>query len=130
MSSQNTPSHENGPFQPRPTRGQLENSTIGYPICEPNGVTKNLCPVFWSRMKYSPGDDSADFRMRALAASRVATASCQITSPPLILKMSREGTIICAPPFLGRTSFVPIVRCPVLSVLTQVPRLAACVATT
>jgi hypothetical protein len=103
MSSQNTPSHENGPFQPRPTRGPLRDSTMGYSICEPKGVTKVRCPVFWSRMKYSPGDDSASFRMRSLAVSRFATASRQSTLPPLILKMSREGTMFCPPPFLGRT---------------------------
>ena len=39
----------------------------------------------------------------ALAVSRVATASRQSTPPPMILKMSREGTMICPPPFLGRS---------------------------
>jgi len=118
MSSQNTPSHENGPFQPRPTRGPLRDSTMGYSICEPGGVMKNLCPVFWSRMKYSPGDESASFRMRAFAISRVTTASRQSTSPPLILKMSREGTMFCPPPFLGHL-FVPTMRYPVLFLLGQ-----------
>src|SRR5580693_6288769 len=99
MRSQNTPSHENGPFQPRPVRWLLRESAMGYPICEPDGVTKVRCPVFWSRMKYSPGDDSSSFRMRALAVSRVATASRQSTLPPLILKMSREGTMFVHLPF-------------------------------
>src|ERR1700684_1355529 len=42
--------------------------------------------------------------MRAFAVSRVATASRQSTPPPVsISKMSREGTMICPPPLLGRS---------------------------
>src|ERR1700731_4324668 len=119
MCSQNAPNPGNGHFQPIPVRGPLQDSTEGYSICETSGVTKTRCPVFWSRMKYSPGDDSASFRMRALAVSRVATASRQRTSPPLILKISREGTMFCPPPVLGHF-FVPTMRCPVLFLLRQV----------
>src|SRR6202048_1497869 len=103
MRSQNTPNPGNGLFQPIPVRGPLHDFTMGYSICESNGVTKTRSPVFWLRMKYSPGDDSASFRIRALAVSRVATASRQSTPPRLILKISREGTMVCPPPFLGRT---------------------------
>src|SRR5580704_17097544 len=68
MSSQNTPSHDNA-FSTQINSRALRDSIMGYPMCEPSGVTKKLRPAFWSRMKYSPGDDSANFRMRAFKDS-------------------------------------------------------------
>jgi hypothetical protein len=56
-----------------------------------------------------------------LAISRVATASRQRTPPPLILKISREGTMFCPPPVLGHF-FVPTTHCPVLFPLRQILR--------
>jgi hypothetical protein len=59
----------------------------------PGSVTRTLCPVFWSKMRYSPGEDVASFSMLTLAATRLSAASRQSTSPiKSILKISKEGT--------------------------------------
>jgi hypothetical protein len=81
-------------------------------------MTGMRCPVFWSRMRYSPGEDRAIFWIRALAVSMVATASHHRTPPDSILKMSREGAIAVHLPFWD-TSFLPVMRYPSLSPLAQ-----------
>ncbi len=64
-------------------------------------MTRTLCPVFRSRMRYSPGQDGAILRMRALAAIRLSAAPRHSTRPPgSILKMSKEGAMAVDLPFL------------------------------
>lgn len=78
-----------------------------------NNMTRTRWPVSWSRMRYSPGEDSeesASFWMRALAATKLSTAPRQSMRPPgSILKISRGG-VIGVHDLSGRhlcTNFVP-----------------------
>src|ERR1700756_1008783 len=63
-------------------------------LYEPSRVTRTRCPVCWSRMRYSPGDDSASFLMHSLAVTHVSAAPRQSTLPSeSVLKISRGQNI-------------------------------------
>src|ERR1700682_3780229 len=61
---------------------------------EPPRMTQTLCPVIWSSMRYSPGEDLSNFSIRALAAAKLSTAPSQSTWPSgSVLKISRGRNI-------------------------------------
>ena len=80
----------------KPTAFKIgSNSACEPDVAETTGsVIRTLCPVFWSKMRYSPGEDVASFSILTLAATRLSAASRQSTSPvKSILKTSKEGTM-------------------------------------
>jgi hypothetical protein len=60
----------------------------------PSNLISSLFPVFWLKMRYSPGERIANSWTRVLASSRVAAASSQRRLPPVsAMKISNGENI-------------------------------------